>query len=168
MFSESARASLPDGVSAAKVAAFINHMQAHLADRFQIGSSSKADSGYAHIYSLTDEGDALYSDTGSDAIALNLIGIVTVMLADGALPLCEAMGVKFWVQPRGKTVLHPMVSLGWCVKTVNSSLTPTMQMQVIHDTFTWKHKRFCDKEELKVKYAVYQLRMADVCKGATP
>ena len=167
-FSDSARASLPDGVSAPKVAAFINHMQVHLAERFQIGSSLKADSGYAHIYSLTDEGDTLYSDTGSDAIVFNLIGIVTVTPADGALPLCEAMGVKFWVQPRGKSVLHPLVSPGWCVKTVKSSLTPTMQMKVVHDTFTWKHKRFCDKEELKVKYTVYQLRMANVCKDATP
>ena len=134
-----------------------NALQAYVGDTFQQGTL-KGDTGYAHLYS-DPKGDSIYADSVGIPIVLNMGGIVTILPADGALPLCSAHDVDFWIEPRAKKINVTLACPAWSVRTIKDASKSTMTVSTWVENFTWKHQRFDPRGELSLKLNIYQLKL---------
>ena len=115
---------MPDGDAPTKIAALANALQAYVGDNFQQGTL-KGDTGYAHLY-CDPKGDSIYADSVDIPIVLNMVGIVTILPAEGALPLCSAHDVEIWIEPRAKKINVPLACPAWSVRTIKEASKSTM------------------------------------------
>ena len=121
-------------------------------------ASLRGDTGYAHLYS-DPKGDSIHADSVDIPIVLNTVGIVTILPADGALPLCSAHDVDFWIEPRAKKINVPLACPAWSVRTIKDASKSTMTVSTWVENFTWKHQRFDPRDELSLKLNIYQLKL---------
>ena len=147
------RLSMPDDAASTKIAALANALQACVGNNFQQGTL-KGDTVYAHLYS-DPKGDSIYADSVDISIVLNMVGIVTILPADGALPLCSAHDVDFWIEPRAKKINVPLACPALSVRTIKDSSKFTTWVE----NFAWKHQRFDPCGDLFLNLNIYQLKL---------
>ena len=128
-----------------------------MGDNFQQGTL-KGDTGHAHFYS-DPKGGSIYADSVDIPIVLNMVGIVTILPADGALPLCSAHDVDFWIEPRSKKINVPLACSAWSVRTIKDASKSTMTVSTWVENFTWKHQHFDPRGELSLKLNINQLKL---------
>ena len=88
-----------------------------------------------------------------------MVGIVTILPADGALPVCSARDVDIWIEPRAKKTNVPLACPAWSVRTIKDASKSTMTVSTWVENFTWKHQRFDPRGELSSKLNIYQLKL---------
>eukprot|EP00971_Amphidinium_carterae_P072949 1442627-Amphidinium_carterae.1 len=101
---------------------FIKSAEAFIHTRCLVGMSKLSDLGYTNIGVITDlEGQEVskkprlcftgaHPHDGGSRIALHFFGNISVMPSNGALPLCKAFGIQFFISPSA-SMLSPSSEL---------------------------------------------------------